>query len=60
MESRKLTCLLKEFQIVLDLGLKAFAIARDRVQATQEALKRPPPATVRAYEAVFGCWPRAP
>jgi hypothetical protein len=27
-------------------------------EAVEEALKGPPPATVRAYEAVYGCFPR--
>lgn len=27
-------------------------------EAIEEALKRPPPATVRAYAAVYGCFPR--
>jgi hypothetical protein len=40
---------LAELREVLDEG---------RREAIQEALKRPPPATVRAYEAVYGCFPR--
>ena len=40
---------LAEFRESLDEGYR---------EAVEEALKQPPPATVRAYEAVYGCFPR--